>query len=142
VFFPEFLLQLSARDQQVTWLDPFIIRVPALAAVTPLPAAVAIPAGRALILQSATLTFTPGAAQLALRAAIAISNGVFSANLRFEQFGAGSNVVGGINWSGSIIVPPTWSVLSNVVFDLGAAVNSSNLDLQGVLIPIANIQRV
>ena len=47
-----------------------------------------------------------------------------------------------LNWSGEIIIPPDWNVRGFALFNAGVAVNSLFVNLQGILIPVANIQRL
>jgi hypothetical protein len=64
VFFPEFLYQLSGRDQQVTWLDPSFSAVGDSALnVFVTVDALTVPSDRVLVLQSVVGMAEPGAGQ-------------------------------------------------------------------------------
>jgi hypothetical protein len=143
---PEFLYQLSGRDQQVTWLDPRIQRVSeSQASVSFSTVADIVPEGRALILLNASLLVAPGGAQTVNAAsafiAVVVPNGPTRriATLNFTPAGA-EDVA--LNWVGQILLPPGWGLLGGAAFNLGVAANVLTFDYFGVLIPVGNIQRV
>lgn len=142
MFFPEFLLKLSQRDEQVTWLDPVVQRVRVSAAAAQVFATFTVPEGRALALTHVGAGGTPGAAQnlTNLRAYVArpntgvpiiLANGIFN-----------SAVFDFISWQGQVLLPPGLIVELQADFSAGVAANIAVLDLIGVIIPVGNIQRV
>lgn len=146
MFFPESLYLLSSRDQQVTWLDPVFNRQ----TLTSNSAGIStpnytVPESRALILQNVSSFGTPGAAtqctSLDMRAQgpdgqdMTISIGFPSAAPPVLQ-----SLVW--NWNGSLLIPPRWNIYTRASFTGAAAANTAAQTLIGVLIPVANIQRV
>lgn len=145
MFIPESLYLLSARDQQVTWLEPFASDFSSsLAATEVIVSSSMVPDGRCLILQSCVLAGDPGAAQAArqlqLRLVAPGGGVVFLAGKENTPDVADLNRW--LNWSGSILVPQDWSIAGDVTFSAGAAANLAELSVVGVLIPIGNIQRI
>lgn len=145
MFFPEFLLRLSQRDEQVTWLDPLLIeRVEAVANVTVATLPATIPTDRALIIQTVVGQATPGAAQSVTELLLQIIAPGSNLLIDFagESFPVVANQARHLNWSGSILIPPGWGVRARAAFDAGAAVNTARMELIGMFIPVGNIQRV
>lgn len=145
MFFPEFLYRLSERDQQVTWLDPFIFEQGvSVAGTTPNTTVSSVPLDRALVVQSATVVGIPGAGQACtfLRMTVRAPLGNQSIRLFQQGFAVAANVQQAINWQGSILIPPLWSLTVESVFDAGVAVNQIVGGIWGILIPVGNVQRV
>ena len=143
-FFPELLYQLSARDQQVSWLDPIVRTVSSSALSVTINARLQVPIGQVLLLQSAVSQLTPGAAQSILNNAITIIDPTISIAiaLAVDLVAGPANVAKGLNWSGSIIVPPQWFIASTGSFSAAAVANVGQIDAVGLLIPVGNVQRV
>lgn len=147
MLFPELLYQLSSRDQQVTWLDPYLRFVDQSTAAVDVSSTFTIEDGKALVLQSATVEATPGGAQTTTWTKLLV-RGPISTDLNQSAYLAGSFTASGenaakfLNWSGSLIVPPQWRITGRAVFSAGAIANNVRLSLLGVLIPIGNIQRI
>lgn len=145
MFFPEFLYQLSQRDSQVTWLDPVIERIQTTAAAATVEAQFTVPEARALILQSALVTGSPGAGQAvnAMTLSLIPPNQVGPVRaLKFNDTNNALNFVAAIDWQGSMILPPSWIVNANVGYDAAVAANTTTLHVFGILVPIGNVQRV
>lgn len=146
MLFPEFLFQLSARDQQVTWLDPLLTLVSFSALTVTVAASFVVPDGKALILTSACGEALPDVTQLVTRIGLttlpptapAGSGRLFAG----ANFSAGAGIQGTVNFSGAMIIPPQWTIRATGIFNSGVAANTTLLHLHGVLIPIGNIQRV
>jgi len=107
-------------------------------------AAYVVPEGRILLLQNATADFAGGGgqtvtdAQIEVRPVATVNPEVYIA---LNYYGAA--VTGRfINWSGSILVPPTWIVQSAGNFSAGVAANYVNLAIAGLLLPLGNFARV
>lgn len=146
MFFPESLYLLSARDQQVTWLDPVLFRsflsTAAAGVNTP---NFTVPDGRTLILTSASCFASPTGGQVATFGDFrAQGPDLVDISIAQEQpnpaLGAGVPLI--LNWSGQIIVPPRWNVYFRGSFNAGVAANSVAQHLFGILIPVANVQRI
>lgn len=145
MFVPEFLYRLSQRDEQVTWLDPRLFDEVAAVAAASVTVQDVVPEGRVLLLQSACATQTPGAGQNITRLTLQVVGQVANAPavlLATDSTIGAANDQSDINWSGSIIVPPGWTVRGSGAFSAGVAVNNVRLSYAGVLIPVANVQRV
>jgi hypothetical protein len=147
MFFPEFLFQLSARDQQVTWLDPFAGDiVDTAAAVSVTSTGFTVPNARAFLLQSASAVANPGAAQAVTSIVVSVIRpdpDTTGARLsERDSAAAAANTSKTANWAGSILVPPGWRVIATANFDAGVAVNNLRLGIVGLFIPIGNIQRI
>lgn len=145
MFFPESLYALSPRDEQVTWLDPRLATVTSAVASVSVSATDAVPDGRVLMLQSAVAQSAPGAAQFATRLTIQVVgpvNNVPAVLLKTDSVAKAANATSELSWEGSIIVPPGWTVRASCAYNAGAAVNTVVLNYCGILLPVANIQRV
>lgn len=145
MLFPEFLFQLSTRDQQVTWLDPiFSERSDSSAAVEIITLLSEVPLGRAMILTSASIDADPGAAQSVRRLRITTNQqaGSPAFTIAAARFPVVANAEETLNWSGQIIIPSQWRIVAIAAFDAAVAINSIVSHLSGMLIPIGNIQRV
>jgi hypothetical protein len=143
VFFPEYLFQLSGRDQQVTWLDPYFDRQSVGTAGTSVGATSPVPTGRVLILQSAQGRFAPGAAQNVNTFRISLeplTSQIPSLELVRSDIAGAANIVQNLAWSGSIAIPFGWTVRGLATFNAGVAVNTIVLSCVGILLPIGNIQ--
>jgi hypothetical protein len=145
VFFPEFLYQLSGRDQQVTWLDPSFSAVGNSALnVFVTVDALTVPSDRVLVLQSVVGMAEPGAGQNVtdIRLQLFAPGAQFAAVISRDPVDKAANIPAILNWSGSLIVPPLWRVLLAGSFNAGAVANAVTIWTAGILIPPANIQRV
>lgn len=145
MFFPELLYQLSARDQQVTWLDPQLSRVQASNAATSVGINwLEVPVGRALVLTNLQLRGSPGLAQACTRliAEMTPRGGGTTVNIANDDFAAVANLAQNVNWSGEIIIPADWIISVAASFDAGAAANSIDISGAGILIPLGNVQRI
>lgn len=147
MFVPEFLYQLSARDQQVTWLDPIArVFVASVAAATVIPS-FTVPTDRVFILTNSHISGVGGGAQTVARIALALTppGGLVAAGPNVDVEGLevpGAPNIARLSWTGELMVPPAWMVSAIVLFSAGAVANTVNLNLNGCLIPVANIQRV
>lgn len=144
--FPELLYQLSARDQQVTWLDPFIRRVSVVLAAAQVEATLEVPDGQVLILQSGCVAAIPGGAQTGNTGELGLRPRGVSAGNQIDLSNALEASLAGsarhLEWSGSVIVPPEWNVVGLVNYSAGAVANETILMIVGILVPVGNIQRI
>lgn len=143
-FYPELLYQLSARDQQVTWLDPILDAASTAAAAVNPTASFLVPEGRCLVLQAAVVKGSPGAGQNITRMFLSIQTlvGTASRDLKFDDTDRAADFRVALDWQGSILIPPGWRLHGSVQFNAGVQVNTTELNTYGLLIPIGNIQRV
>jgi hypothetical protein len=145
VLFPESLFKLSARDQQVTWLDPVILLFTTTLAAVTVNSTFDVPDGRCLILFSGHCLAIPGAAQSVTRTRIVIRNpsqnyiDLDSANINPPL---AANAWGNAKFHGQLMMPDGWQLRAEAEFSAGAAANRVDLSVVGLLIPIGNIQRV
>lgn len=144
MFPPELLYQLSARDQQVTWLDPIFDRGDVTTAAVSVAATLhTVPDGRVLVVHSVHAEARPGAAQACTELAIvARAAGMPNRRLAASFFTVTANLPRSVDWSGSILLPPDGVIIAVGTFDAGVAGNNVLGDVMGVLIPVGNIQRV
>jgi len=144
VFFPEFLYQLSARDQRVTWLDPLITDLTTLASSLQIDVPVIVPEGRCLVLKNAVTEADPGAAQIVNVIALGLVTPSLSNFIELQinrtPFAADTTAIP--SWQGEVVVPPLWQITARGVFNAVVAANRVRLDIVGILIPVGNIQRV
>lgn len=142
MFFPEFLYQLSARDQQITWLDPVIRNLDVSVAAVVVNADAFLANDRALILTNAVVNAFAGAAQTSDNTSLFLipPGSSISIGLRGERPAAAANVI--LNWVGQVLVPPGWTLRGAAAFNAGVAANRVVFDFAGMLIPVGNIQRV
>ena len=149
--FPEQLYRLSARDQQVTWLDPFYQRATQAAAALNLSLVWGpVPEGRVLFLQSLLVRCIPGAGarltggwvgvQVPGASVVAYLLAGLTPEIA-DPVPPGTGPVRFIAWSGSILVPPRWQFEASVDFGAVAASVIEGTAV-GVLVPIGNVQRV
>lgn len=143
-FFPELLYQLSARDQQVTWLDPLIQIASASAAQLSVDSVIDVPEGQVLLLKSVSSGATPGAAQNVDTQEILVNarGATIATRLVGRRHNPGSAISDFINWTGTILVPAGWQIRGRGTFSAGAAANATSLHVVGTLIPLGNVQRV
>lgn len=148
--FPEFLFQLSARDQQVSWLDPVANVISVSQTAVELTATYTVPNDRVLLLEYVTAFLRPFSTQN-----IAIDTGIFVApplaavsgtivlrwlTQRTVALGAG---VRDFQFADPhIIVPASWRVMCKASFNAGASLNDLVFSVFGTLIPLGNIQRI
>jgi len=144
VFFPEFLYQLAERDQQTTWLDPFIARRDLVAALATVDNILTPANDRAFVLQSLLASFSPGAAQNINAAAIGLMAPAGGTVIVLDQLvnalGVGAQQV--LRFSGSLVISQGWRLMAQGQFNAGVAGNSVNINAVGMLIPPGNMQRV
>lgn len=153
MLFPEALYELSARDRQVTWLDPGMFGFPQLrSTAVGVNGSVSqqVPDGRVLLLFHACAFFDPAAAgtstlrRLLIRPPVALTQEIWLRESRDIQWPASSNPANQnyeLTFSGSLAVPPLWFVQAYGEFS-AAAGNEIALNIAGMLIPAGNIQRV
>jgi hypothetical protein len=144
VFFPESLVRLSARDDQVTWLDPLFTNVQISVANALAEPIFIVPDPRALILTHMEAEFDPGAGQNIVTARVWVAPPTASApfaNLRHSLNALAADVNLELTWDGQILIPPLWRVIATGIFNAGVAANLSRVTLAGMLIPVANVQR-
>jgi len=145
VFFPEFLYQLSAKDQQVTWLDPVTDIISATINQTTIDLIFTVPDGRALILKALQIFAIPGAGQTtSVRQLHVNRRAPDTSEIRLVRSDVvlGAGVAGNEDWQGEILLMPGWRLFGRAVFNALVNANTVNLSLAGILIPIANIQRI
>jgi len=144
MFFPESLFLLSARDQQVTWLDPFFERSSLSTPAASLSLVFGqVPRDRALVLTNLVARCIPGAASNFLDGFIGILDP--SINLRIlkgsDPTPPAATRQGYISWSGQVLVPPLWQFQMDVNFS-AVAPNGIEGFAIGMLVPVGNVQRV
>jgi len=147
MIFPEFLYQLSERDQQTTWLDPVVSFVRVAGGLTVLTSTFTVPVGRMLLLTSACVFGLPGAGQSCngVRVEVRPRDAALAVVIaRWVPVTLPSPVTNPItiNFSGQVIVPADWTVVSLGDFTFAAANNTLDASLTGILLPIGNVQRV
>lgn len=145
MFVPEFLYQLSARDQQRTWLDPVLVSLSANVAGVEFNSNVfLIPNDKVMIVNNLVLAADPGAAQacIALQLSLLVPTALSFIPIARTTFAAVLNENQALNWSGSLVAPPGYAVNMLGTFDAGVAANQITGTVVGILIPVGNIQRV
>lgn len=144
MFFPEQLYLLSARDLQVSWLDPLLRRVTDSQNAVQVAANFTTGIDRILILQSVHGAYSPGAGQNIVDADLSIKNpqGNFGVRLRTLLNALGAGVTAELTWQGSLLVPPGWFLSAFADFNAGVAPNNVELSVAGIIIPRANVQGV
>lgn len=144
MFFPEFLYQLSGRDQQVTWLDPSLQSSSDAAAALTVAEIIQVPTGKVLLLQHVMNESSPGAGQNITNMLIDLlpPAGTFTVRLKSDDTDRAANTFFSLDWQGSIIVPPEWFIRAQSNFNAAVAVNTVALQVAGAIIPVGNIQRV
>lgn len=144
MFFPEYLYQLSPRDQQVTWLDPVVRRVTTTGTAISLSALFTVPNDRAMILQSVVGLATPTAGETTAETRLFVRSVDTAIEVRLKGDASGGPALTNewIDWQGSILLPPSHVVGAGAVFSAAVASKTVQLELCGILIPVANIQRV
>lgn len=145
--FPEQLYQLSVRDLQGTWLDPLIQLTSESAGTTNVVANFTIPEGRALLLNFAGVEGRPGTGQNIVNSTLLLTSEIAGAStfifLAVDNIAKAANVNAMLSWTGAtLLVPPTWLLQANVNYNAAVTNNVTRLHLHGLLIPVANIQRV
>lgn len=145
---PEQLIRLSARDQQVTWLDPLIISVGLSQAIIDIAVDSAqVPLGRMFILSHASMDITPGGGAQVFTQQIRLHSGPPPNLLPFvtlkQQL---SNVPlagdeGSLDWDGHVYLMPGQFLRARATLSSGVPVHTINLQAWGILVPIANVQR-
>lgn len=143
--FPELLYQLSARDQQVTWLDPrFDQQSTSLLAISVPTPVFQVPVDRVFVLCAAAVRADPGAGQNVDSLVIQILAPAGSAgfNLKQRTEVAAANINVDLDWTGEILLPPAWQIRGIGSFNAGAVANLVVHNFFGILIPVGNIQRV
>jgi hypothetical protein len=142
--FPEQLYELSARDRQVTWLDPFYQRATQAAAAVNLSLVWGqVPEGRVLFLQSLAVRVIPAAPLIANSgwAGVQVPGASVVAHILTGMPFTTPPTPSVFMWQGSILVPPRWQFEASVDFS-GVGAHVIEGFAIGVLVPIGNIQRV
>lgn len=142
MLFPELLYVLSPRDENVTWLDPIIFRLSALQAIQQLDAVGdVVPEGKALLLHNASVQGVAAGGQTVVWMDLNIERP--PATILYPLANKISTVqFDGLNLGTGLLIPPGWRIRGRINFNSGLAANQVILTYFGVLIPIANIQRV
>lgn len=146
MFFPEFLYQLSKRDQQVTWLDPRFAQESASAAALGATVEVLqVPDGQCFILQTFFAEAIPGLAQGVTRILLELippTGGLTQRIAGAHWTPAVANQTRETQFSGSLLIPPGWRLQARGGYDAGAAANTITGDVNGIFIPVGNVQRL
>lgn len=145
MFFPEFLFQLSSRDQQVTWLDPVFAELGGTGTgINLVSGFYTVPDARCLILQSARATADVVGGEIIenVRIVVTRDQSIFYTLAEREVVGGAANTLYAVNWSGSILIPPGWLVAGAGSKNLAVQVGTIAASIFGLLIPIGNVQRV
>lgn len=143
MFFPEFLYKLSARDEQVTWLDPVTRRLSITNAAIFCGVDLLLPEGRALVLTQAICQTDPGAGQNVVSMRIYLQGpDQITHDLVKSNTALAANLNGNLDWQGEVIVLPGWRLGLEGEFNAAVAANVTSGSFMGLSIPIGNIQRV
>jgi len=142
MFFPEYLYQLSSRDQQVTWLDPLLTSGSTVGAGQAIHT-IAVPNNRVLVLQHALLQATPAALEFVglMQLSLLPPAGGFEMLLKGQDVNLAADVAGFLDWQGSLVLPPSWRIRALANYSGGGGSNTA-LNIGGILIPPGNLQRV
>jgi hypothetical protein len=145
VFFPEFLYQLNARDQQITWLDPLALQIATSVGGATVVGNIVPSLDRVMILQAMCGDSNPGAAQTLDTTFLQLippgGTPAFSiAGFDFSTLPSGNDQF--VNWVGSMMVPPGWTLRMTSIFNAAVAANVISFNVFGILIPVGNIQRL
>lgn len=146
MLFPEFLYQLNARDQQVTWLEPLFTQINPAAALQAAWSELVyqVPNDRVLVLTHVFASANPGGAQgvtdLAIFARVPLSSPAYRLLFFSETIVAG--LTRATRWQGELLLPPGWQIAISATFDAAAVANAVSADVAGVLIPTGTIQRL
>lgn len=134
MLFPEFLYQLSGRDQQVTWLDPrLIVNSGNGLALAVSAIAFTVPDNQVLIMTSFVGRADPGAGQACTRL-IGLFRDLSGNLVPFTEahFAVAADLNRDVLYQGQILVPPRVEI--QVLGDFDAAVNNNNvLDRKSVM---------
>lgn len=142
----DYLYELSLRDQQVTWLDPLAFRSSLGDTQALIDRTYVVPDGRALILSTAVCNANAGATQtvtvmsMELFAPGDLGSGAAFDEISGVQLGVLSAILS-LVWSGRMYIPAGWLIRARVVYSAATNINTNELNLTGLLIPIGNIQR-
>lgn len=156
MFFPDALYTLSARDLQLTWLEPVLFSTRVTAAGAFLQDRYEVPTDRMLLLQHVGLRLFPAATEtiVVAQSGILLANAgvtttppavrlVMSTGAGTAQQNAAVAVQHWMSWQGSILVPPAWTVEAVGNFSPGAAATDVlELYVIGLLVPPGNVQRL
>lgn len=143
----DYLYELSARDQQLSWLDPLITRVTLSSNTVTVEPQYEVPSGKALLLRSVSIWGDAGTTQTVTSLFIELAHTTagfetYLATIFSEQLTTATKNDIALNWSGLIVLPQNWIIRGTSNFDNGVNANTSSISLVGMLIPIGNIQRV
>lgn len=143
-FFPEFLYQLSERDQALTWLEPVLHVVDVNAAAASLEARYVIPNDRALLLQHAAILVAPQATLISTLRILELMMPVSETEVVLKRVRLDGAVAQSFtdDWQGSILVPPSWIIRAFGSFNGALANNEVALFIIGMLMPVGGIVRV
>ena len=141
--FGDFLYSLSSRDSKITPLDILVDYVSVGGLNVVADAVYTVPTDRVLILRSFTARATPGAAQNLLIGEVGITRVPFVAGQPLQSWlqyfvSAGAGVVSNASRILDILVPPSASIVFKTVYNANANPNTTELSLQGYLIPRGN----
>lgn len=141
--FPEFLYNLTARDQQLAPIELWYGGTTGTALATGIQTPnYQVPPDRILVITSAYLLLAPGAGQSGLSASLSVQNITNGASTRIDAhtFAAPAAAQWAENGEfSSVIVPPNGLVFAVGFFNAGAVANSVRWEASGVLIPRGNI---
>lgn len=137
------LYDLSSKDRQVTWLEPFADQQAISSMNVTITVVSTVPAGRALVLHHAFLRGTPPAPTTStlLQLSAFSSPGNRITRLKFEGTAGAAGIIRTIDWQGFLLLPPGSTITGVADFSSAATLNAAELCVAGVLIPVGNIQR-
>ena len=147
MFFPEQLYLLSQKDQQVSWLEPLVLRDSFTDVGDPITRLLyRVPQGRVLLLQNLAARADAGAAQNILNLTFDAVP-LWSANPIIIKSGdARQSALGtpnaAIDWSGSILIPAQYTLRLTADWSAAAVANSLDIGVMGLLIPQGNLQTI
>lgn len=147
MFFPGALYTLKPRDQQVTWLEPWIQSIELTQNAQFLEVILEVPPERVLVLQSAVAQAETAGAISCVDVWIDLVNPALAGvRSRLTAFFSGVAPTAGLTraalWSGSVLIQSRWVIRARTQFTVAGAANLIRLSCQGMLIPNGNIARV
>lgn len=143
MFFPESFLRLQSRDIQSRYLQPLTFNLIVSSAATTVSALYLVPQERFAVFQTIVATAEPDPAQSVTRVLVEALNPeqALAFRMRYEEPApvVARNVAA--NWAGSIALPAGWRIRARAVFNALVQPNVINLDVIGMLLPLANVER-
>lgn len=133
--FPEWLYRLLPGDQGsqqlgIVWRENSSSQANATVSAT----VYTVPSDKCLVLTNVSMSSDAGAAQLVARQRCMADPP--DGSVRYNIFNNRVAVQSGtFNWQGEVVVPGGWRVKAETNFDAGAAVNVSEAEIHGYLIP-------